>query len=978
MQTAVMKKNLIFFCWIILLSLPSLLFSQQRSVTGRVTDSSNSPLADATVSVVGKSINTKTKGDGSFTINVPSSANQLKITYVGYQDKTISITSDNLTVNMTAATSNLSDVVVIGYGTARRKDVTGAVAAVSSKNFNQGVVTNPIQQIQGKVSGLVITVPGGDPNSSPIIRLRGQTSLTGGQTPLIVVDGVPLDDPNQLNNIPPGDIASYDVLKDASATAIYGSRGANGVIIVNTKRGQSGQVKVDYDAYVGVEKQSKKYDFLSGDEWRKAVKDPGSFDKGANTDWQDEINRTALSHSHSLGISGGAKGFNYRGSVSYIDQQGIIINTGKQQLGLRFNAQQRVLDDRLEFQVGAVNTQTNRDLLNYGNISKIFNTPPVYPVYNKDGSYFAFSDFEQFNAVEHLNLETNKAKEYLTLLYGTVNYELIRGLRAGVTGSISHFNRQTSFFQPSYPLEGNNNNASAGNENKDSRKGDIHINYIKDFGKNNFNLTGVYEYNYFTNNAFSGGGQQYLVPENENNNFGSSINPIFNRIGSYKEEYKLISFLGRLNYNYNSKYYVTASLRRDGSSKFGKNNRWGNFPSVDVAWRLSQEDFMKGIGWISDLKLRAGYGVTGNSDAISPYATNLLYGPSGRYYNAATGSFPQSYSPIQNENPDLRWEERRGKNIGLDFGFLNNRITGDINVFRDKTVNLLFDYTVPVPPFFRDRILANVGTLSNKGVELAVTAQVVRGRKFTWTASGQITFIKTKVESLSGTYRGIKVNTNDIGSGYGVGRGLSSYNITFLKPGYAPYVFYIPHYLGVDKDGNQLLDSAGKAVPASNENPSKHYIDPNPDFNYGLNNTLTYGSWTLNFFLRGVHGQKIFNNTLLNFENVNRLPGNNVTKEALTNGIKDAATISDLWLQNASYLRLDNATLGYTFPHVSRINNLRVYVAANNLFVITPYRGLDPEIRVAESNLAYIDVTYYGEAFYPRTRSFTFGVNVSF
>ncbi len=975
------QTKLLFYLLITLLTLPALSYSQPRTVTGRVIDSSNSPLVDATVSVVGKSVNTKTKADGVFTINVPSGANQLRITYVGYQNQMVPITSDNLSVTMTTAAQSLSDVVVIGYGTARRKDVTGAVANVSSKNFNTGVVTNPIQQIQGKVSGLVITVPGGDPNSSPIIRLRGQTSLTGGQTPLIVVDGVPLDDPNQLNNIPPGDIASYDVLKDASATAIYGSRGANGVIIVNTKRGQSGQVKVDYDAYVGVEKQSKKFDFLSGDEWRKAVKDPGSFDKGANTDWQDEINRTAFSHSHSLGISGGAKGFNYRGSLSYIDQQGIIINTGKQQIGLRFNAQQKVLDDRLEFQVGVVNTQTNRNLLNYGNISKIFNTPPVYPVYNADGSYFTFSDFEQFNAVEHLNLETNKAKEYLTLLYGTVNYELIRGLRAGVTGSISHFNTQGSFFQPSYPGEANNNNASTGNENKDSKKGDIHINYIKDFGKHNLNLTGVYEYNYFTYNSFGGGGQQYLVEANENFNLGSSINPIFNRIGSYGEEYKLISFLGRVNYNFASKYYVTATLRRDGSSKFGKNSRWGNFPSVDAAWRISQENFMKGIGWISELKLRAGYGITGNSDAISPYATLLLYGPGGRYYNPATQSYPQSYSPIQNENPDLRWEERRGKNIGLDFGFFNNRITGDVNVFRDKTVNLLYNYTVPVPPFFINTILANVGTLSNRGVELALTGQVVRGRKFTWTASGQITFIKTKVESLAGTYRGIKVNTDQIPGGYAVGRGLSSYPITFLKPGFAPYTFYLPHFVGVDKDGNQLLDSSGKAVRASNENPSKYYTDPSPDFNYGLNNTLTYGNWTLNFFLRGLHGQKIFNNTLLNFENINRLPGNNVTKNALTNGIKDAANVSDLWLQDASYLRLDNATLGYNFQHLKGINNLRVYVAANNLFVITPYKGLDPEIKTGESNQvnqAYIDVTYYGQAFYPRTRSFTFGVNVSF
>ncbi len=951
-------------------------FAQQRTVTGKVTSTDGTPLIGATVLVVGQKTGVSTGSDGTFTIDVPSNAKQLAISYVGSETKTVDISStSNVTVSLASTATNLSDVVVVGYGTVRKKDLTGAVSLVQSKDFNQGVTVNPIQQIQGKVAGLVITLPGGDPNANPIIRLRGQTSLTGGQTPLIVLDGVPLDDPNEIANIPASDIASYDVLKDASATAIYGARGANGVIIINTKKGKSGKALVEYDGYVGMDKQSKKYDFLTASEWRKAVTNPGSFDKGANTDWVDAITRIAYSQSHDVAISGGANGFNYRASVSYLNQEGIIINSGKEQVGLRFNAQQKALNDKLDLQVGILTTQTNRKYTNYGNVSKVYNTPPVYPVYNPDGTYFAFSDFEQYNAVEHINEELNKGVEYLTLLYGTVNYELFKGLKGGVTGSLSHFNRQKHFFQPSFPLENNVNNANDNNYNNDSRKGDIHLNYLNDFGKHSIGATAVYEYNYFTNNSFYASGQQFLVPENQDNSLASTGNRQFNDIGSSREEYKLISFLGRINYNYAGKYFLTASIRRDGSSKFGKNDRWGNFPSVDVAWVLTQEDFLKNLSWLNLFKIRLGYGETGNSDNIPAYSTLLLYAANGRYYNRVTQTYPQSYGPNQNANPDLKWESRKGKNLGFDFGLFNNRLTGDFNIFRDKTYHLLYFYTVPTPPFFINTILANVGTMSNKGEELSVTAEILKGKNLSWTLGGQITFIKTRVESLSGTYAGYKLSTDQIPGGYAVGRGLSSYPITFLKPGFSPYEFYLPHFTGVDKDGNQLLD--GK-TPVEEPNPKKYYIDPSPKYTYGINNTLAYGNWSLNFFLRGVVGQKIFNNTLLNFENINRLPGNNVTREALTNGIKDAALVSDHWLEKASYLRLDNATLAYTFKHVQGIESLRVYVAGNNLFVITPYKGLDPEIQNGNTNQAYIDVTYYGDAFYPRTRSFSLGVNVSF
>jgi iron complex outermembrane receptor protein len=353
-----------------------------------------------------------------------------------------------------------------------------------------------------------------------------------------------LDDPSQFSNIPAGDIASYDVLKDASATAIYGSRGANGVIIVNTKKGRAEQTTVEYSGYIGLDKQAKKFNLLTGNEWREAVKNPGSFDKGANTDWQDAITRVAFSQNHNLAVSGGTQHFNYRASASYLDQDGIVINTGKQQTGLRFNAEQKAFDNKLNIQFSLEYTQTNRKYADYSIFNKVFSTPPVYPVYNPDGSYFEFSDIEQFNPVQHQMEQLNDGKEYLTLLYAAINYEILKGLKIGVTGSLSHFNQQTHFFQPEYPVEGNVNHAYDGNSNEDTKRGDIHINYATHFGKHNLELTGVSEYNKFTNNNFGVGGQQYLIPQIQDNDLGSSINPLFNRLGSYKEEYTLISFLG--------------------------------------------------------------------------------------------------------------------------------------------------------------------------------------------------------------------------------------------------------------------------------------------------------------------------------------------------------------------------------------------------------------------------------------------------
>ncbi len=986
-------------------------FGQTKTITGKVTDDKGSPVQGATVTIKGSRTGTATDAAGAFKLSVSGNAKTLVISSVGFASTEASIADKtDISVALVPSNTNLNEVVVTGYGTARKKDLTGAVASISAKDFSAGVTT-PLEGIEGKVAGLVITSPGGDPNGSLIVHLRGQASLTGGQSPLIVLDGVPLDDPNQLSNIPPNDIASMDVLKDASAAAIYGTRAANGVIIVNTKKGHAGKTTIEYNAFVGVDKQAKYYPLLGLADWKTGSHDylitqtdpntgvlytptaadavVASYDHGGNTDWQKAITRTAYTQNHNIAISGGTGSFTYRGSVSYLDQQGVVINSDKTGIGLRFNAEQKALNDKLVVTLGVVNTSYTRKYTDYTNFAFVFFNPPSYPVYNKDGSFYAFSDFAEANPVEHLTQELNRGKEYLTQLQGTATYAITPALKVGVVGSTSHFNKQTNYFAPAFPVENTFTQANAYQYNTDSKKGDVNINYKKQFDKHSLEATGVYEYNYFTDDNFGVAGQQYLVSQLQNN-FLQGGNTTLNAPSSYRDELFLISFLGRIAYNYDSRYYITASMRRDGSSKFGANNRWGNFPAIDAAWAISSEEFMKNITWVNFLKLRLGYGVTGNQDAINAYSTLLLLGGSGHYFDPSNSAnqYPEAYSTSQNQNPDLKWEERKGKNIGLDFALFNNIITGDMNYFNDKTVNLLYDYTLPSPPYYpvppnnTAIVLANVGNLTNKGFELSINAKIINQQNFTWTMGGQISFVKTTVTNLSGSFQGHKITTDNIPGGYAEGRGLSSNPITFLKLGYSPYVFYLPHYEGVDKNGNQLFDSAGVAkVPYSNA--TNYYTDPAAKFNYGINTTITYGNLSLTIFARGVYGQKIFNNTALDYANITRLPGNNIFKAGLTNGIRDNATASDLYLEKASYLRLDNATLGYTFGKIKGIQSLRVYVTGRNLFVITKYDGLDPEIRnaydpVTGSNQSYIDATYGGDAYYPRTRSFVLGLNLSF
>ena len=1003
---------LVFYLFVMLLQVTA----QTKIITGKVTDDSGKPAVGATVTVKGSKSGTSTDATGSFSLSVPAGAKTIVISYVGYIDQQISIQSEsNVSVSLKPASgTTLNDVVVVGYGTAKRKDITGSVSSITAKDFNQGPAANPMDQVQGRVPGLVVTSPDGDPNSNPIIRLRGQTSLYGSQTPLLVVDGIILDNYEILASIPPADIISFDFLKDASASAIYGSRGANGVILITTLKGKAGSSQINYSGSITTSKDAKYYDLQNASSFVKHSLALGfdttgyNWDGRSSTDWQKQITQTGVSNNHLLGISGGTDNFVYNGSLTYADQQGIVINTARKQFGLRINAEQKALNNKLVIQYNILSSETQRKNIDANIFYWAYNIPPTVPEKLANGTDNPIYNYNYVNPVWMENNEVRRSTDYLHQINVVANYELLKGLKIGAGGNISRFNIQYDYFLPVIPGAGAIlNQGFKYNLNTNSDKGDMHINYIKSVGKHNFTATGVYEYNYYTDDNFFARGSGFPVDITTNNALSSGI-PSFNTISSYKDEYKLISFLGRITYNYDNRYYLTGSFRRDGSSKFGPNDRYGNFPSVSGAWRISKEKFLADASWIDELKLNVGYGVTGNSDPIGAYNTLALLGPNVRTYDPTNPNnpYPVGYSPVQNPNADLKWEKRVGENLGLEFSFLKSRITGSFAVFNDKTQDLLYNYGVPTPPNYIGSVLANVGSLTNKGEELGLNLEIIREKDISFSIGGQITVAHTKVTSLSGNWDGNHVTTDLINIGSAGGQGLSFNPLTYIKVGYAVPVFYISHFTGIDQNGQQLLDSAGvkSLTLAQNGSPTLHFIDPTPKFTYGINTNFRYKAWTLYAAFNGNYGQKIYDNSRLNLENFPRFPGLNVKNEAFTNGLKESPNSSDYWLEKASYLRLQNLTIAYVFPKIGYLQNLRVYVTGTNLFVITKYKGLDPEVspvsnaggtRAGIGSLAstlssaygglggggtgqaYIDNNYSGGGFYPRARSFTLGVNIT-
>ena len=978
-----------FGCFVIVLFLCTLSLSAQSTLSGRVTDRNGIALNGATISIAATNKVTISDADGHFTIE-SSPGTLIQFSHIGFITRQISIgTETELVVSLEEEKVMLDEIVVVGYGSALRKDVTGAVSKISENEFNAGVITHPLQQIQGKIAGVVITQPGGDPNRDFTVRIRGATSVEG-QPPLLVLDGVAIDDFNRaITLINPADIASYDILKDASAAAIYGSRGANGVILITTKKAIAGKLMFEYNGFGTAEKTSNAFDMLTGDEWRDATKsDPraNTYDAGADTDWQDEISRSAYTQSHFLSASGGNNQIQARGSVGYMDHEGVIINTGKTVLTARLNADFTSANEKLRLQYGLNTSIINRDLLPdqsstgpvwqggavaFGVTSGYL---PVWPVYQSTGSYFQ-PPFAADNPVSFLNESYSKQKQnfFQTSING--NYELTEGLNIGALAAISTGTDVYDMFRPQ--RIGTTSDALAGrsNSNKQNVTTDLHLNYKRSFGDHTLDVTGAYEYNDFVNDGFRVNVRGPVVEGLLlNTNLGSATSVSLNDIGSFKNEVKLISLVGRLVYNYKNRYILTANFRRDGSSKFGSNNRWGNFPSAAIAWRLTNENFSNNKKWL-DVKLRVSYGLTGNQENLPPYNYRTLYAPAGGY-DLPNGAYGQSYGVVQEGNADLKWEVRKSLNIGMDFSLWNDRITGVIDVFNDRTSDMLFLYNIPQPPFVTDRAYANAADAVNKGIEFSLGGDVINKTEIKWSARGNLGVIRNKIVNLLGQFKGFDLTVTNAHYGYATGGSFQIAPVTQLKSGYPAGVFWLPKHAGFDDKGRELYfayASDGKVIGTDSifTAEDRVHIDPTPNFEWGITNTFTFQNFDLSIFIRGVQGQKIFANSLLNLESRAYLPERNVTTRALSNLFVNKPNISTYWLRDGSYARVENVTLGYTFRHIKG-GKLRIYLEGRNLLLVTSYGGIDPEVNV-EGVDRYIDQYYY-----PRTRGITLGLNLTF
>ncbi|WP_073172343.1 SusC/RagA family TonB-linked outer membrane protein [Tangfeifania diversioriginum] len=946
---------------------------QQRGISGLVTDSDGQPLPGVTLVVKGTTTGTITDGDGRFQLEIPEGAETLVFSFVGMERQEVPIEGrTTFTIVMEEATIGIEEVVAIGYGTQQKREVSGSISNVSEDDFNKGLTQDAVDLLKGKVAGLTITMGSGDVTSDQTIRLRGTSSLTGSSQPFIVIDGVP---GMSLSSVAPHDIESISVLKDASAAAIYGSRSASGVILVTTKSGKVDQTMVEYDGYVATSTVTNVPDVLTADEWRNYASenniDTEGLDLGANTDWFDEIMRTGISQNHNISLSGGGKSSNYRASISYLDQQGVVNDNEMERYNARITFNQKALNNMLDITFTGAMTQRNYSPTDTRNFVLAYNMIPVVPVKFEDGTWFDTQEYDQGNPVR--NIEFNKRDNKYSLYFGNINAELtlFEGFTAGIR---LHKERETNDYGQFYDSDterGRNDQGYAQREfwTADKELLETTLNYEKSFDDHKITLLGGYSYedNYYQQAGAQN--RQFVTDFFGYNNLQAGENLRPSDVWSEKNMNRLVSFFGRASYNYQMRYILTLSLRNDGSSKFGANHKWATFPSVSAAWRINEESFMAGATFLDDLKLRVGYGVSGNQDGIDPYKSMQLYGTSGQYYD--NGKWYRAYQISQNANPDLKWEETSMFNIGLDYNIMNSRISGTIEYYDKRTKDLLYTYQVPVPPFLYPDMLANVGSMSNKGVEFLISGDIIRQRDFRWNASLNMAHNKNEITKLSSD----EYTTSAIKTGSAWIRGGSDNTTHIVEEGREVGTFYGWLAYGLDEDGMYIMDDMIDGEEGLTNDDRTYIGSAQPKLTYGFSNIISYKNWELNFFFRGVYGNDLLNFSKMSYATTQWLPGANVLHDALTIGLADNPKYNSFYIEKGSFLKLDNASLSYSFDvsGISEIQKLRVYVTGQNLFTITNYTGLDPEVEMDG-----LDPGIEGREYYPKSRTISLGVNLSF
>ena len=966
-------------------------FAQKNTFTGKVIDETGQPLPGATIHVKGTDQSTVTDANGKFSFpGNNQSALAVTVTFIGYDvmERVITI-NEPQTIQMVPNQKSLSEVVVVGYGSVKKGDLTGAVTNLTTKDLNPGSMTSPLQELVGKAAGVEVIQSGSEPGVAPTVRIRGITSLEGGNDPLVVVDGIQ-GDMTLLNQVPPTEIASVDILKDASATAVYGSRGAPGVIIVTTKKTAAGKTTLEYSENSSLDVITRPLKELNAAQWTAEASALGvdaSANHGSNTDWFDLLTQNGFTQNHSVAVGGGANEFTYRASVSVIDQTGIVINTNYRKYIGSLTATQKAINDKLTLTMnlnsgvndatyepnGIGNAAFSSDLISQTYISR-----PTDPVFNTNGTYYTDPNVFQYTN-PYAVAQTVKNNVNTNNMFGSLKADLdiYKGLSAGWFGSWRKTDTNTGYYLPAASTVTTaveySGIANISNANTDEKLMDIDLSYRHDFGKSHFDALALYEWQQQT---YNGSFEQMRDFPNDLTTYnalqlGNIADFQSGDISSYKNDRRLVSFVGQVHYSYDNKYLLTASFRRDGATVFGINNKWANFPSAAFAWRVDQEGFMKEQQTISSLKIRVGYGITGNQQGISPQNSIALVG-----LNTASptvyfgGQLIPNYAATQNANPNLKWETKKQANAGLDFGLFNDRLTGTLDVYTANTDNLLFNYTVPIEgPFLVNNILANVGSLQNQGLELSLSYAVIRNDKMTLTLAGNGSLMRNKVLSLGGDIDGYNIPTNYVSWGGG-GNG-------WLVVGKPIGTFLILKHDGVNSLGGETVVGEDASGNVDQSPESKDRVDEGqelPTYTYAFTPSFTYKSFDISMVWRGSGGNKIYNGLRSDLSLLENIGKSNVLESAVPLGIHSSSFASDEWLESGAYLRFENLSLGYRInvPSVKFISSLRVSVTGQNLALFTKYTGLDPEVDVSGDSGSGQD---YGT--YPRTRTFSLGLNVT-
>jgi TonB-dependent starch-binding outer membrane protein SusC len=993
----------------LLLFIGSMSFAQNKIISGKITDSkSGLPLQGVTIIVKGTKTGGESIADGTFKMNVPASATTLVITYIGYNKMEVPIGSGAITVSLDpSASSTLNDVVVIGYGTQQKKDLTGSIASVNAKDFQQGAITSPDQLIQGKVAGVDVTTNGGQPGNSSTIRIRGLASLNGNNDPLIVLDGVLLPgmkDPvtglstisgvaNPLSLLNPDDIENITILKDASAEAIYGSRASAGVIIITTKKGKGGTPVFNFNTQFVVGTAAKYVSVLSASQFRAyaaadLAANPGDTTSTdlmgtASTDWQKQIYQTALTTNNNLSVSGVAKEINlpYRISFGFHDEQGILKTDNLQRATVGIHLTPSFFQGRLKVELNLNGTITDSRFAQQGAIGSAVSYDPTQAVYQEGSPYGGYYQWTNPTTGKFIPLATQNPVAYLEQYHSIgkaansignlhLNYDIaaIKGLHAIANFAYDYADGHGTVTVPADAAQDINNSPGPGyyNQYKQTNsyiQADYGLSYIKDLRdiKSKIEVMGTYSYtntlittyNYASFDAagdtISGSAPVYATTPNENT---------------------LISYLGRLIYTYDQKYILTASIRDDGSSRFSPENRWGLFPSVAVAWRVSQEKFLQNSSWLTDLKLRASYGVTGNQDGITNYgyipsyslsSNNSQYQFGNTFYNTYT---PASYIP------SLKWEQTASTNIGIDFGILNNRISGSIDYYYKNISNLLNNIYIPVGSNFTNKATVNIGTMTDQGVEFSINANVIRTKNFSWDLNYNISYNQNKVTKLTNEDN----NPSFVGDQVGAIGGGTGNTIQVQTVGSPAYSFLVLQQI-YGKSGKPiegLYNDLNRDGAISYPSDAYRYKSPFAPVTMGFSSTFNYMKWSFSLVARANIGNYVYNN-------INGGQGSkyilhnplqflsNATTDVLYTNFVNPQYFSDYFVQNASFLKLDNIGVGYNVGKIGNHLALRLNAYCQNVFVITKYNGVDPEVYGGIDNNLY-----------PRPRNYTIGASLNF